>query len=141
MKIFYLILIFLIISCKSTQGIQNAVLKINKCYEGSNQTNVDTKAIYDEKNKILIFYIGYDAKRSINKWEIPIEKIDSENIFFENEKFPYVKIKTTRNLDIKYYENNKLNDSLNQFAYPIYDYCFKKNEINQLIKDLQKETN
>ena len=116
-------------------------MKINKCYEGSNQINVDRKAIYDEKNKILIFYVGSDVKTSITKWEIPMKKIDSKNIFYENEEFPYIKIKTTKNLDIKYYENNKLNDSLNQFVYPIYDYCFKKNEINQLINNLQNETN
>ncbi|MBW3522855.1 hypothetical protein [Chryseobacterium sp. NKUCC03_KSP] len=141
MKVSYLILFLLLISCKNVQGIESAIQKINKCYEGTNQINVDTKVTYEENNRILTFYIGQDNKKSFQKWEIPMKKIESKNIFFENEEFHYVKIKTTKDLDIKYYENDILNDSLSQFVYPIHDYCFKSNEVKGLIINLQKETN
>ena len=84
--------------------------------------------------------IGKDCKNSTQKWEIPMSKINASNIIYEDIEFPYLKIKTTKNKDIKYYENEILNDSLTQFVYPIYDYCFSKKEVKELILNLQKET-
>ena len=140
MKTIFPFLVLILISCKNVQGITNTVEKINKCYEGSNQIEVDTKVIYNSNNKELTFYIGKDYKNSTQKWEIPMSKINASNIIYEDIEFPYLKIKTTKNKDIKYYENEILNDSLTQFVYPIYDYCFSKKEVKELILNLQKET-
>ena len=140
MRTIFLFLVLTLISCKNTQGITNVVEKINKCYEWTNQIEVDRKVIYNSNNKILTFYIGKEYKNSIQKWEIPMSKIIANNIIYEDIEFPYLKIKTTKNKDIKYYENEILNDSLTQFVYPIYDYCFEKKEVNNLIINLQKVT-
>ncbi|KQS89836.1 hypothetical protein ASG21_12695 [Chryseobacterium sp. Leaf394] len=128
------------VSCKSSEGIPHVQKKINACFEGSNQIEVDEKVEFNEKTKILTFYIGISIKQSLKKWEIPLKELHSSDIQYINEDYPYLRIRFPERKMIKYYENGIENDSLNQFLYPLENYCFKDNEVKKLISNLKYET-
>ncbi|MNK25781.1 hypothetical protein D3C87_441090 [compost metagenome] len=138
----YLILtsILLMVSCKSLDGIPYVQKKINECFEGSNQIEVDEKVEFNDKNKILTFYIGISIKQSLKKWEIPLRELNSSDIQYINEDYPYLRIRFPKRKMIKYYENGIEDDSLNKFLYPLENYCFKDNEVKKLILNLKYET-
>ena len=141
MKNYLILTLFLFtISCKSSEGIPYVQKKINECFEGSNQIEVDEKVEFNDKSKILTFYIGKSINQSLQKWEIPLRELNSSDIQYINEDYPYLRIKFPERKMIKYYENEIENDSLNQFSYPLENYCFKDNEIKKLILNLKYET-
>ena len=124
-----------IVSCKSSSDISIVVESINNCSEGSNQIEVDEKAYYDEKSRSLIIYIGENYNQSLQKWIIPLSELNPENVTYQNNNFPTITTTIPNGLKkIKYYQNEIENDSLNEFAYNVHDYCMDKKSVEKFIQ-------
>jgi len=139
-KGFYLILFFSITSCqteiekiKNSNDIEkligNITRHINKCYEGSNQIEVDEKAEYDFKNNTLILYKGKSSTDYFQKWEVPLAELDANRIEIKDEGISMKKITVfTKNDEqkIRYYKDGKIESNTYQNNYYLMDYCFEK---------------
>ncbi|MES2806525.1 MAG: hypothetical protein V4652_13250 [Bacteroidota bacterium] len=124
------------ISCKNSNDISFVVESINNCSEGSNQSEVDEKAYFDEESKSLIIYIGENHNRSLKKWIIPLSELSPENVSYQNTDFPQILTVIPNGLKkIKYYQNEIENDSVDEFAYNIHDYCLDKKSIEKFIQN------
>ncbi len=152
-KGFYLILILSFISCqteidkiKNSNNIEkliaNITSHINKCYEGSNQIEVDEKAEYDFRNNILILYKGKSSTDYLQKWEIPLADLDPERIEIRDDGVSMKKITVyVRNNEpkIRYFKDGIIESKPYQNNYYLMDYCFdKENEMEILFESYKR---
>ena len=151
-NLFILSFLFLIIftSCKSRiekikestnleKCIRYVVKSINKCYEGSNQLEVNQKAEYDSSTKTLIIYIGKSKNNFIQKWEIPLTELDEKSVKIDTSILDAFEVFTlNNNPEINYYSKTAENGKSSEMHYYFPSYCYTFTEKKMFAASFKK---